>query len=138
MIRPAALLAAPLLALALGGCGGIKAADLFIVTRTSTTPPTRLTLLIDEEGGVQCNGGPVLKISDPELVEARAIQEESSESAGKHLYLPPRPGSVFSYLLREESGTVRFSDNSAHTPAILHQLALLVLQVGQQVCHLPQ
>ena len=32
--------------------------------------------------------------------------------------LPPRPGSVFRYALREESGTVSFSDNSTGQPAI--------------------
>ena len=42
-----------------GGCGGgIKAPDLFIVQRTGGAPRARLTLLVNEEGGVQCNGRP--------------------------------------------------------------------------------
>ncbi len=133
-LAPAALLAALLLA----GCGGVKAADLFIVSRTGATPDARLTLLVDEEGGVTCNGGATLKLSDSQLVQARAIQEELSGAAGEHLVLPPNPGSVFSYYLRDENGTVRFSDNSSHQPAALRELALFVLQTAQQVCHRPE
>jgi hypothetical protein len=122
---------------ALSGCGGVRAADLFIVTRSGSTPHAQLTMLVNEEGGVHCNGGPVLKLSDPQLVQARAIQEEIHDAASHRLSLPARTGSVFSYTLRDESGTVRFSDNSAAQPAVLHHLQLFVLQVAQDVCHLP-
>ena len=40
--------------------------------------------------------------------------------------------------MRDRSGTVRFSDNSSGQPEVLHELALFVLQIAQQVCHLPQ
>jgi hypothetical protein len=120
------------------GCGGVKAADLFLIHRSGSSPHARLTLLVNEEGGVQCNGGPVLKLSDHELVIAKATQEELQEAAASNLFLPPRPGSVFSYNLRDEAGTVRFSDNSAHQPGVLHQLQLFVVQTAQQVCHLPE
>ena len=128
------LLAVPLLV----GCGGVKAADLFIVYRSGSTPNARLTLLVDEEGNVTCNGGPTLKLSDAQLVQARGIQEELGGAAGRHLALPPRSGSVLSYYVRDENGTVRFSDNSADQPAVLRQLALFVLQTAQQVCRLPE
>jgi len=127
-----------LLALSIAGCGGLKAADLFIVSRTGPTPQARLTLLVNEEGGVQCNGGPTLKLGDAQLVQARAIQEEIHDAASGHLSLPPQPGSVFSYYLRDENGTVRFSDNSKGQPKVLGQLALFVLQTAQQVCHLAE
>jgi len=120
------------------GCGGVKAADLFIVYRTGSTPHARLTLLVNEEGGVHCNGGPTLKLGDSQLVQARAIQEELNDAASSHLSLPSRPGSVLSYYVRDENGTVRFSDNSVGQPAVLHQLELFVLQTAQQVCHLPE
>jgi hypothetical protein len=122
----------------LAGCGGVRAADLFLVTRTGSTPHARLTLLVNEEGGVRCNGGPTLKLSDPQLVQARAIQEEIHDPASHHLALAARPGSVFTYSLRDETGSVRFSDNSAAQPAVLHQLQLFVLGVAQDVCRLPQ
>ena len=68
----------PALALS-AAVAGIKAADLFIVQRSGRAPHARLTLLVNEEGGVNCNGGPTLKLSDPQLVKARAIQEELHE-----------------------------------------------------------
>jgi hypothetical protein len=134
MAVPTALLTVFLAA----GCGGIKAPDLFIVYRTGSGPGARLTLLVNEEGGVNCNGGPTLKLSDPQIVQARTIQEDLQSPAGKHLALPARPGSVLSYYLRDENGTVRFSDNSAGQPAVFRQLALFVLQTSQQVCRLPE
>jgi hypothetical protein len=124
-------------ATAICGCGGgVRAPDLFIVYRSGSTPGARLTLLVNEEGGVHCNGGPTLKLSDSQIVQARAIQEELHDPASRHLSLAPRAGSVFSYSLRDESGTVRFSDNSSKQPMALHHLALFVLQAAQQVCHL--
>jgi hypothetical protein len=124
-------------ALALGSCGGIQAPDLFIVQRSGSVPGARLTLLVNEEGGVHCNGGTTLKLSDSALIEARAIQEEISRLASKHLALPARPGSVLGYYLRDENGTVSFSDNSAGQSSVLRRLALFVLQTAQRVCHLP-
>ena len=106
-MRLAAALAAASSAV-IAGCGGVKAADLFIVYRTGSTPHARLTLLVNEEGNVSCNGGPILKLTDAQLVKARAIQEELHDAADSHLTLAPRAGSVLRYYLREESGTVRF------------------------------
>jgi hypothetical protein len=117
------------------GCGGVKAPDLFIAERTGTGPGAALTIVVNEEGGVHCNGGPTLKLSDSALIDARAIQEEISEYASKHTALPPAPQSVLSYRLRDENGSVSFSDNSAHQPKVFRQLALFVLQTAQQVCH---
>jgi len=130
--------AACALALALGGCGGVQAADLFVVTRSGSAPHARLTLLVNEEGIVHCNGAKPLKLSDPQLVQARALQEELHDAASANRVLPARPGSVLSYSVRDEAGTVRFADNSAGQPKVLHELALFVLVVAQQVCRLPE
>jgi hypothetical protein len=130
--------AAVLCATLLLGCGGIKAPDLFVVQRSGSGPAAKLTLLVNEEGGVRCNGAKKLKLSDPQLVEARAIQEDIKEQASEHLVLQPAPRSVLSYSLRDEDGTVRFSDNSPHQPAVLRRLALFVLRTSQEVCHLPE
>ncbi len=136
-MRPAVLLCVPA-ALALSGCGGIKAPDLFIVNRTGSGAGARLTLLVNEEGGVHCNGGPELKLSDQQIVKARAIQEELHDLAVSHLSLPAQPGSVLSYSVRDVDGTVRFADNSRSQPPVLRQLVLFVVQTAQQVCHLPE
>jgi hypothetical protein len=127
----------------LAGCGGISAPDLFIVKRTGSGPHAKLTLLVNEEGGVHCNGvatsaGHKLKLSDPALVEARAIQEDLEEPSADHIALAPGAKSVLSYYVRDEHGYVRFSDDSAGQPKVFRQLALFVLRTAQQVCHLPE
>lgn len=136
-VRTPALLCAVAAAVVLCGCSGVTAPDLFIVYRTGSTPQARLTLLVDEEGGVRCNGRLAAhKLSDPQIIKAREIQEDLAKPASSHLSLPPRAGSVLSYYVRDESGSVRFSDNSAGQPAVLQKLQLFVLQSAQGVCHL--
>lgn len=123
----------------LGACGGVTAPDLFIVYRSGSTPHARLTLLVDEEGGVSCDGRPAAqKLEDKQILKAREIQEELEKPSAAHLYLAPRPGSVLSYYVRDEKGYVRFSDNSAAQPAVLHKLQLFVLQSSQELCHLSE
>jgi hypothetical protein len=120
-------------------CGaGVIAADLFIVYRTGSSPHARLTLLVNEEGSVRCNGGRTLKLSDKQLVKARAFQEELQVYAARHLKLPAQPKSVFSYLLRDENGSIRFSDNSRGQTRVMRELQLFVLTVARQTCHLPE
>jgi hypothetical protein len=135
-VRWPIVLGAVVIATLLTGCAGVKAPDLFIVERSGPGP--RLTLLVNEEGGLRCNGGRELKLSDPELVQARAIQEELKTPASEHISLLARSGSVFGYRLRDESGSVSFADNSTDQPKVFRNLALFVLQVAQQNCKLPQ
>jgi hypothetical protein len=137
-MRRALLALAAVTVVLLAGCGGITAPDLFIVNRTGSGPHARLTLLVNEEGGVTCNGSVSGKLSDPQIIKARDIQEDIKEPASEHLQLPPQPGSVLSYRLRDENGTVSFSDNSRGQPAVLRRLALFVLETAQQVCRLPE
>jgi hypothetical protein len=138
-VRAAIVACALAAAVLLAGCGGVTAPDLFIVYRSGSTPQARLTLLVDEEGGVTCNGRPAQqKLSDPQIVKAREIQEELLKPSSSHLSLPPSAGSVLSYYVRDESGSVRFSDNSAHQPAVFRKLQLFVLQSSQEICHLAE
>ena len=135
---PAALLALLSAALSAAGCGGVVAPDLFIVSRSGAGPHADLTLLVNEEGGVNCNGGPTLKLSDPQIVKARAIQEELKEhaaepsvaaaAAGVGAPLPPARRNRHGQLQRQLSPQ----------PAVLRDLQLFVLQTAQQVCHLPE
>jgi hypothetical protein len=138
LVAPAAAVA-----VALGGCGGITAPDLFVVQRSGGDAAAKLTLLVNEEGGVSCNGvsvvsGRKLKLSDAQLVEARAIQEDLRDPASEHIALAPRPKSVLSYRVRDEAGSVSFSDNSAGQPAVFRRMALFVLRTAQRVCRLPE
>jgi hypothetical protein len=142
-VARAVFVGATLAAGALGGCGGIKAPDLFLVQRTGSGPSANLTLLVNEEGGVRCNGvarrnGRALKLGDAQLVQARAIQEDLQEPAADHTALAPGRKAVLSYYVRDENGTVRFADDSAGQPKVFRQLALFVLQTAQTVCGLPE
>ncbi len=136
-MRAVAALAALAAASLLGGCG-VSAADLFIVERSGSGPHARLTLLVDEEGNITCNGRPGVKLGDAQIKKADEIQEDLQKPATAHLSLPPRAGSVLSYYVRDENGSVRFSDNSAAQPAVLQQLQLFVLQNAQQSCGLTE
>jgi hypothetical protein len=121
------------------GCGGVSAPDLFVVYRSGSTPQARLTLLVNEEGGVSCNGRAVAqKLSDPQIVKSREIQEDLQKPSSSHLSLPPRAGSVMHYYVRDEYGSVHFSDNSAGQPAVFQKLQLFVLQTAQEICHLAE
>jgi hypothetical protein len=134
----AACLATVAAAAVLAGCGGgVTAPDLFIVYRSGSTAQAHLTLLVNEEGGVSCDGrAQAHMLEDPQIIKAREIQEELEKPSAAHLSLAPRRGSVLSYYVRDEKGSVRFSDNSSGQPAVLHKLQLFVLQTAQQICHL--
>jgi hypothetical protein len=126
-------------AIALAGCSGVQAPDLFIVYRSGSTPQAKLTLLVNEEGGVTCNGrAAAQKLSDPQIVKAREIQEDLEKPSSSHLSLAPKARSVLHYYVRDESGYVRFSDNSADQPTVFHKLQLFVLQSSQEICHLAE
>src|SRR6185437_346760 len=57
-------------ALAWAGCGGgVQAADLFLVTREGPAAGQKLVLLVNEEGGVTCNGRSAGKLDDAQIVE---------------------------------------------------------------------
>jgi hypothetical protein len=138
-MRSAVAICALAATLVLAGCSGVTAADLFVVTRSGATPGAKLTLLVNEEGGVSCDGRAApQKLEDAQIVKAREIQEELLKPSAAHLSLPPRAGSTLNYRVRDESGTVSFSDNSATQPLVLHKLQLFVLQTAQEVCHLSE
>lgn len=125
-------------ALLAGGCSGVVSPDLFIVYRSGSVPGAKLTMLVSEEGVVHCNNGPAHHLSDPQIIEARTIQEGLEGPASEHESLPAGPGSVLSYYVRDANGSVRFSDNSAHQPSSMHKLAGFVLTVAQSLCGLSQ
>lgn len=122
----------------LAGCGGVLSPDLFIVYRSGSAPGARLTLLVNEEGVVHCNAGPPRHLSDPQIIEARTIQEGLEGPASRREAFPAAKGSVLSYRVRDQNGSVTFADNSPGQPAVTRKLAAFVLSVAQGVCGLPQ
>lgn len=132
MRRAAAALAAAAL---LGGCG-TPSADLFVVHRTGSIPGARLTLLVSDGGFVDCNGGRDRDMSDPLLLDARELARDLEKYAKRSLRLPPGPGSVLTYSVRLEDGTVRFSDTSPRQPPVFRRMALFVREVAKGSCGL--
>jgi hypothetical protein len=139
-VAPTALLVC--VAIGASGCGGVLSPDLFVVYRTGTTPGAKLTMLVNEEGVVECNPNrthPTPRhLSDAQIIEARTIQEALHDSASLHQSLPPARGSVLQYYVRDQDGSVRFADNSPGQPAVTRKLAAFVLSVSRGVCGLPQ
>lgn len=111
---------------------GVASPDLFVVTRTGPGGP--LTVLVSEEGGVRCNGGPEHRLEDHAIIEARTITEGLHGPISRHRNLPARPGSVYAYRVRDAEGTTSFADNSANLPAALERLQLFVQALAQRTC----
>jgi len=93
---------------------------------------------------VRCNGGPAKAISSAQLIRARGAVDDlkgkpdAPGPAALATQLPPGPGSILRYVVRDEDGTVAFSDTSAHQPKVFFQLAALTRELAQKVCGLPR
>lgn len=123
------------IALMATGCGlDVQGADLFLLTRTGQG--TKLTLLVNDSGTVRCNGGKAKVISNARLIQARDLSDNLAKDAKAGLNLPAGSETVFSYRIRMQQGTVRFSDrDTAHHPE-LAQAELFAAQTSQSVCGL--
>lgn len=122
----------PLLVL-LAGCGS-PPADLFVVNRTGTGAHARLTLLVQDDGYVVCNGGKPRAISNARLLEARRLARDLAPQAQLHVQLPPGKGSVLAYRVRLQAGTISFSDTSRPLPAAFARLTAFTADVSESVC----
>ena len=137
MRRAAGAVLAALTALAMSACGS-EARDLFLVTRSGDVPGARLTLRLTDDGRASCNRRPLVDVTSAQLIAARAAQRDLKDPAEAHLRLAPGRGSVFSYRVRSEDGTVAWSDDSRRQPAVLFALAKLTRDVARGPCHLPR
>ncbi len=129
--------------LLLAGCG-VASPDLFVLHRSGSVPGARLTLLVNDGGTVRCNGGPPKTITSAQLIKARGAVDDlkgkpdTPGPATLATQLPARPNSILRYVVRDEDGTVAFSDTSAHQPKVFFQLAALTRELAQKVCGLPR
>lgn len=128
---PASLAVAAVLA----SCGQ-PGADLFVVERSGQGTGAALTLRVADDGFVRCNGGLRRRMSDDQLLMAREIQRELDGDAKQRVSRPPGPGSVLSYSVRLESGTVRFSDTSPGISTEERKAAAFTREVATGVCGL--
>lgn len=132
MIRSAVVVLAG--AVLLAGCLDIQSPDLFVLTRTG--PGHKLTLLVSDGGTITCNGGAARSLPDPLLLRARDLVGALKADARKNLRIPAPPGSVYSFRVRLQYGTVVFPDKAAATHPVLAQLELFTVQAATQACHL--
>jgi hypothetical protein len=120
---------------AVGGCGlDIQEPDLFLLTRTGQG--TKLTLLVNDSGTIQCNGTKAKPISNAMLIDARDLADNLGTDATHNLTLGPKPDTVFSYRIRMQQGTITFSDRDTQGHRELAQTELFTAQAAQQVCGL--
>jgi hypothetical protein len=124
--------AAAALALVLAGCGS-RPPDLFGVDRSGEGPNARLRLVVNDGGSVSCNGREH-PLGAERLLKAREVTRALADQAQLHLVLPPGPGSVLSYRIRLQAGTVAFSDSSADLPASFTEAELLIKGIAEDVC----
>jgi hypothetical protein len=117
------------------GCGlDVQAPDLFLLTRTGQG--SKLTMIINDSGTIRCNGAKAKPISDPLLISARDLSDNLAPDAGKGLSLPVRPGSVFTYKISMQQGTIKFSDRDTTGHKELAEAELFTAQAAQQACGL--
>jgi hypothetical protein len=137
-VRPIGLAAASLAVTAMIAACGQAGADLFIVQRSGQGPGAALTLRVADDGYVRCNGGPRRRMSDEQLLLAREIERELNGDAKQRVSRPPGPGSVLSYSVKLQSGTVRFSDTSPGISKEERKAAAFTREVATGVCGLPR
>ena len=133
-----------LAALALASCGE-PSADLFVVNRSGSVPGARLHMLVGDGGAVRCNGAAAQEMTSDDLILARKIARELNGKDDDHPgpatrdpELPARAGSILRYAIRSEKGSVTFSDNSLHQPAVFYVAAKFTRDIAKRVCGLPR
>ena len=129
MRRAAALVLA---AAALAGCGS-PPPDLFVVERSGADANANLELLVSDGGSVRCNGHEHPLDAD-RLLTARQLERDLEPQAELGIELPRGRGSVLSYRVRMEGGTIAFADRSRGVPATFLRLAAFTKDVAERVC----
>jgi hypothetical protein len=120
---------------ATGGCGlNVELQDLFLLTRTGQG--SKLTMLVNDSGTIRCNGGKQKMLPSALVISSRALANSLASDAKHNLDLPPKPGTVFTYRLKLQQGTVRFSDRDTLHHPVLAQVELFAAQAAQQGCGL--
>jgi hypothetical protein len=121
-------------AVLLAGCGS-PSPDLFEVVRRGPDRNANVTVVVNDGGSVTCNGVRH-PLDAPSLLRARGVERALEPQAQLGLSLPPGPRSELSYRVRQEAGTVAFSDTSRGNPPSFQQLAALTKDVTERVCGL--
>lgn len=112
----------------IAGCGlQVQAPDLFLLTRTGGG--RQQTLLVNSGGTIRCNGSGAKPLPDRLLLQARRLTGTLNRDARRHLHLASGRGSVYSYRVKLQNGTITFPDTAGGTHPELAQLELLAVQI---------
>jgi len=126
--------AAALAALALlAGCGS-PSADLFEVVRSGKDRNANVRLLVSDDGTVRCNKKKPVSMGAERLLTARELERDLEKQAALGLELPPEKGTILSYRVRLEPGTVSFSDRSRGLPKSFSRVMAFTSDVARNVC----
>jgi hypothetical protein len=132
-VSSAALAAALTLCCAVAGCGfGIQEPDLWLLVRTGLGH--KLTMLVNSDGTVTCNGKAGQPLSSSNLILARVIQANIHYDAARKLHIARTPDSVYMYKVTTDSGTITFPDTAARSHPSLGQLELITAEAAQSSC----
>ena len=133
-VRAAVALAVVGATAALAGCG-TPSPDLFVVQRDGTVPGAKLRMLVSDTS-VRCNDGEPLALTSAQTIQARDITDDLLLVQSGAVKVPPAPpAQIFSYEVRTEEGTLRFSD-TAQRPPILPRTAAFIRRVAKDTCKL--
>jgi hypothetical protein len=119
----------------LAGCGA-PSADLFVVSRSGKDRNANVRLLVSDDGTVRCDGRKPVPMGAKRLLDARQLARDLDKQAALGLELPRGPGSILSYRVRLESGTIAFSDTSRGRPATFNRVAAFTADVAERVCRI--
>jgi hypothetical protein len=114
------------------GCGS-SPPDLFAVDRSGSGPGADLRMIVNDGGSVSCDGKSHPLDAD-RLLTARQLERDLEPQAELSIELPPGPGSVLSYRVSMEQGTIAFSDTSRRIPGTFQRVAAFTKDVAEQVC----
>jgi hypothetical protein len=131
-VRRAAVWLPVLAAAVLAGCGS-PPPDLFVVERSGADRNANLKLLVSDGGSVRCDGTEH-PLDAARLLTARQLERDLEPQAELSIALPPGPGTVLSYRVRMEGGTLAFSDRSPGVPRTFQRLAAFTSDVAERVC----
>jgi hypothetical protein len=115
------------------GCGlQVQSEDLFLATRTGEGK--KLTMLVNYDGTISCNGGKAKMLSDPMLLDARDFTNNLDTDASNKLRFPQSRGSVFTYTVKVQNGTISFPDTAAAKHSEIAQFELFFVQAAANPC----
>jgi len=121
---------------ALAACGlNVRSPDLFVLKRTGEGQT--LTLLVNDDGTIRCNGGKPKQLPDKQLLIARDLATSLNNDAKAKLQLAAGlPGSVDFYTVTLPNGKITFPDTAARSHKELAQAELFAVQAAQSPCGL--